>query len=102
YRRRGWGRDAMVACELALTLLLVAATGLLVQSLARMQAQPLGFDPAGRLLFETQLPPPPKGGGDASATAWQFQQSVLARLNALPGVAAAAVNVPPLMGQNNL
>ncbi|HXE30421.1 MAG TPA: ADOP family duplicated permease [Terriglobales bacterium] len=97
--RRGWGRDAMVVGELALTVLLLGAAGLLVQSLARMRQQPLGFDPAGRTLFLTQLP---SNSTATPAPVSQFDDAVLRRLNALPGVQAALTNMPPLLGQRNL
>ncbi len=98
FRRRGWGREAVVVGELALTMLLLAGAGLLVRSLAHMEQQPLGFDPASRTLFQTQLP----AGTATAGAAWAFDQGVLNRLNRLPGVQAAVTNMPPLAGQANL
>ncbi|MGH9392820.1 MAG: ADOP family duplicated permease, partial [Terriglobales bacterium] len=100
YARRGWGRDAVVVGEVALTLLLLAGAGLLLRSLWALQQQPLGFDPAGRTLFSTQLP---ASSARDAASAWRFEQQVLTRLSLLPGVAGAAViSTPPLEGQGNL
>ncbi len=97
FTRRGWGRDALVAGEVALTVMLLAGAGLLLQSVARLERQPLGFKPAGRTVFSTQLPQ------EATGTGWGFDDQVLARLRALPGVRrAAAISLPPLEGQNNL
>ncbi|MGH9481551.1 MAG: ABC transporter permease, partial [Terriglobales bacterium] len=99
FHRRGWGRDALVVGELALTMLLLGVAGLLVQSLVRIQQQPLGFDPAGRTLFSTQLP---VGSIATPAQVWQFDDAVLQRLDALPGVQASLTSMPPLAGQGNL
>ncbi|MGN6594210.1 MAG: ADOP family duplicated permease [Terriglobales bacterium] len=100
FRRRGWGRDVLVGAEIALSLLLLAGAGLLVRSLLWLENQPLGFEPAGRMVFNTQLP---KGAVSDAAGAWRFDQQVLEQLRRLPGVsAAAAVSLPPLEGQGNL
>ncbi|HET9785125.1 MAG TPA: ABC transporter permease, partial [Terriglobales bacterium] len=100
FRRRGWGRDVLVAAEIALSLLLLAGAGLLVRSLVWLENRPLGFEPAGRMVFNTQLP---TGAVSDAAGAWRFDQQVLEQLRRLPGVStAAAVSLPPLEGQGNL
>jgi len=98
--RSGWGRSAVVVGEVALTLLLLAGAGLLLRSLWTLERQPMGFDPAGRTLFATQLP---SGIAPDFASAWRFDEHVLQRLLATPGVtAAAAINRPPFEGQANI
>lgn len=99
FRRRGRGRDVLVAGEVALTVLLLAGAGLLLASLGNLERQPLGFEPAGRTVFSVQLPQ----DSPQFSREWQFDEQVLARLRALAGVrAAAAISVPPLEGQSNL
>jgi putative ABC transport system permease protein len=100
FRRRGRGRDVLVAAQVALSLLLLAGAGLLVRSLVWLENRPLGFEPAGRMVFNTQLP---TGAVSDAAGAWRFDQQVLEQLRRLPGVnTAAAVSLPPLEGQGNL
>ncbi|HEY8054314.1 MAG TPA: ADOP family duplicated permease [Terriglobales bacterium] len=100
FRRRGLGRDVLVVAQVALSLLLLAGAGLLVRSLVWLESRPLGFDPAGRMVFSTQLP---SGAAPNAAAAWRFDQQVLEQLRRLPGVrAAAVVSMPPLEGQGNL
>ncbi|MGH9477434.1 MAG: ADOP family duplicated permease [Terriglobales bacterium] len=94
FRRRGRARDVIVTAEIAFSLLLLAGAGLLVRSLASLENAPLGFDPAGRMVFAAQ---PPHGA------AADFQQLLLARLQALPDVKrAAATSALPLLGRGNL
>ncbi|HWG36616.1 MAG TPA: ADOP family duplicated permease [Terriglobales bacterium] len=97
---RSWGRNVLVVGEIALTLLLLAGAGLLQRSLWTLESQPLGFEPAGRTLFATQLP---AGIAPDFASAWHFEDQVLQRLRAIPGITAAAViNRPPFEGQANI
>ncbi|MGH9466570.1 MAG: FtsX-like permease family protein, partial [Terriglobales bacterium] len=75
---------------------------LLVQSLASLENRPLGFEPAGRLVFSTQLAKSSAASSNP-AVALTLQQTLLQRLRALPGVrAAAASSMLPLEGQGNL
>ncbi|MGH9412812.1 MAG: ADOP family duplicated permease, partial [Terriglobales bacterium] len=100
FRRRRRAREGMVIAEIAFSLLLLAGAGLLVRSLAALENAPLGFTPEGRTVMETQLP-------DAAlhrfSSLWAFQDAVLRKLRAIPGVqTAAAANQLPLEGQANL
>jgi putative ABC transport system permease protein len=77
----------VVVAELALSCALLVAAGLMVKSIARAQANPLGFATEHMLtlrvpLFEASYPKP----ADRAA----FHQRLLARLRELPGVEAAA------------
>ena len=79
-------RDALVVAELALSLLLLTGAGLLLRSFARVLSVDPGFRPAHVLAFDLSLPPrrvPIEGRR-------QLYARVVARLRALPGVAAAA------------
>ncbi len=89
-------RGALVAGEVALSLTLLVAAGLLIQSFVRVLAVDPGFRPRNLLLARLALP-------DASypeeAQVVSFYDQVLERLAARPGVeAAAAVSVAPLSG----
>jgi putative ABC transport system permease protein len=84
--RLGWLSRVVVVAELALSCALLVAAGLMVKSIARAQANPLGFATAHLLtlrvpLFEASYPKP----ADRSA----FHQRLLARLREIPGVEAA-------------
>jgi putative ABC transport system permease protein len=101
FRRRGWAGDALVLAEVALTMLMLAGAGLLVRSLQKLEGTRLGFAPAGRMVMRTELPA--IGRVRTSAQCLRFDDSVMEKLRALPGVSAAAVvTLPPLMGQANV
>src|SRR5207253_323964 len=89
-------RGALVASEVALSLVLLSAAGLLLRSYARLQQVPLGFRPDGVLTMFTLLP------GERYPDARRrvaFADRVVERLSAIPGVASAAVvNTLPLSG----
>ncbi|MGH9478407.1 MAG: FtsX-like permease family protein, partial [Terriglobales bacterium] len=100
FGKSGRARDLLMVAEVALSLLLLVGAGLLLKSLWRLQQQPLGFDPAGRVIFQTELPAAP---ATSAAAAGQFEQQLQARLQALPGVAqAASASLLPLEGQGNI
>jgi putative ABC transport system permease protein len=87
-------RQALVMGQIALTVVLLVAGGLLLRSYAEVVTVSPGFQPRGLLVAETILPPH-KYSTPASRTA--FYREVLERVNALPGIAAAGyVNYPPL------
>ena len=87
---------ALVVAEIALSLMLLIGATLMARSLARLQNVALGFDPAALLTLELNLPREryPQG---AQVTA--YYDSVLERLESIPGViAAGAANILPLSG----
>jgi putative ABC transport system permease protein len=89
-------RAALVAGEMALSLVLLSAAGLLLRSYAQLQRVPLGFRPEGVLTMFTLLPDAKYP--DAAARA-AFAERVVERLSALPEVErAASVNTLPLSG----
>jgi predicted permease len=92
---RGRLRSSLVVAELALTVVLVVAAGLLMRSYANVLAVDPGFDPRRLLLAETALPPV-KYADTNTRTA--FISSVTERVRAIPGVTAAGfANFPPFV-----
>ncbi len=86
--RRRWLGQALIAAQVAVSLLLLSGAGLLSRSLWNLRHQDFGFRP-GRLLL-VDLP-------------WEFSPSMMARyaalrgplfdrMNALPGVQSAAIS----------
>jgi putative ABC transport system permease protein len=87
-------RHLLVVGEVALTVVLLLAAGLLLRSYGEVVSVDPGFEPRNLLVAETILPPA-RYAERASRTA--FYRAVLERVHALPGVAAAGyVNYPPL------
>jgi predicted permease len=88
-------RHAMIAIEAALSMFLLCGAGLVAQNLWRLISTPMGFDPRHVLVMRLRLPfgkteqPNPKAG--------LALQGYLAKIQAIPGVeAAATVTGPPL------
>ena len=78
-------RRALIAAEVALSVVLLAGAGLLVRSLVRLQAVDPGIDPNGALTFRISLPDRYDDDGKVAG----FFADALSRLRALPGVQAA-------------
>ncbi len=98
--RRGWLRSTLVVTEVALAVVLVVASGLLLQSFARLQAVPPGFRTDHALTFTANLPRP-KYAEPAQQAA--FFQQTLERIKALPGVESAALtSTIPVSGDDEL
>lgn len=90
-------RSALVICETALSVLLVAGAGLLLRSFTEILKVDPGFRPAGVLTLRVALP-------DAVYSKPEqvrgFYSELLTRIQQLPGVqAAGAVSGLPLSGQ---
>ncbi|HEX7236358.1 MAG TPA: ABC transporter permease, partial [Gammaproteobacteria bacterium] len=87
-------RTALVAAEIALTVVLLAGAGLLLRSYAAVLAVDPGIKPDGLLLAETVLPIPRyPDAPDRDA----FYKRVLENVRALPGVESAGyTNYAPL------
>ncbi|MGE0355135.1 MAG: ABC transporter permease, partial [Gemmatimonadales bacterium] len=86
------GRGALVMAEVALSIVLVVAAGLLIRSFLRVQSVDPGFTSRNLLLVTTSLPPDrydPSG-------AVEFYRALPERLEAIPGVveASAVSNLP--------
>ena len=98
----GGGRSAaaggiLVAGQVALSLLLISAAGLLVQSVRNLERVEVGFDPSNILLF--RIDPSLNGyEGDRLQTLYS---SLLARLRAVPGVASTSVSSHTLIANSS-
>ena len=84
-RAAGRLRDCFVAIQVALSIALVACTGVLVQTLVNLETKDLGFDPEG--LYEVPLRTSPIGYD--SDRAIQFFRELERRLAETPGIEAA-------------
>jgi putative ABC transport system permease protein len=95
-RRERWHR-AMVVTQLALVLGLLATSGLLLRSFARLVSVSPGFEIDDRLVAEIQFPPERYR---ASGGSLQLMQELDRRLEAAPGVRAVTFSeaAPPRGG----
>jgi putative ABC transport system permease protein len=89
-------RAGLVACEVALALVLLVGAGLLVRSFAALRQAPLGFDAEHLLAFDA-------GGSEKRfpdiGQQRRYFEELLGRLRPLPGVASVAgVTLRPLWG----
>jgi predicted permease len=80
-------RSALVAAQVALSIVLLVGSGLLIRALWRVQATDPGFRPEGVLTLRTTLPMPKY---QAIERRVGFHAGVLEEVRALPGVASAA------------
>jgi len=88
-------RDLLVIAEVALTLVLLSAAGLVLKSFANARGLGLGFDPHLLLSARVDLPEPTYS--DPSKVV-SFSDALVAKLSALPGVENVALaSNPPLM-----
>ncbi|HYL05066.1 MAG TPA: ABC transporter permease [Thermoanaerobaculia bacterium] len=97
---RNWLRRALVVSEVALALVLITGAALLVHSFVGLLQQPPGFDTRNVLTMKLSLPAVKYG---SAAAAERFSTQVVERIDALPGVHAAAVTTTlPLEGGPDL
>jgi predicted permease len=93
-------RNLLVVSELALSTTLLIASGLLLQSLYRLNQEHLGFSPNNLITFETPFAPERARN---AVDRLNFTHVLLERLERMPGVrGVAATTVLPLTGQSNL
>jgi len=93
-RQRSRARQILVVTELALSLVLMVAAGLLLRSFWDLFAVQPGFNPDRVMAIETWLPGPNDPTMDPYQTATQeaiLLREILRRSRALPGVREAAV-----------
>ncbi|MFZ0639947.1 MAG: ABC transporter permease [Candidatus Acidiferrales bacterium] len=94
-------RSALAVAEIALSLVLLAGAGLLIETFANLLRTNPGFDPRPILVLETwttgqKFPPLPAAATAAeesgrSAAIDQFYRGILTKVQAIPGVQSAAV-----------
>jgi putative ABC transport system permease protein len=87
-------RHGLVAVEFALTLPLIVAAGLLINSLLQLQRVDPGFDPGHLLTARLRLP---EAGYPDDAARFLLWERALGELGSLPGVQAAGIGsgAPP-------
>jgi predicted permease len=89
-------RAALVACEVALSLVLLAGAGLMIRSLWNLRNTNPGFDSRNVLTFSLPIP---RTRYKSPTEEINFWNQALARIRALPGVeTAAAVDDLPFNG----
>src|SRR5205814_3750966 len=89
-------RDWLVISEIALTLTLLVAAGLVLKSFSKMQALQLGYEPRGLFTARLELPWKTYSGREKIGT---FTKALLDRVRALPGIQSAGIGSnSPLMG----
>ncbi len=92
-------RATLVVAEVALAVMLVATASLLIKSFIRLQEVDPGFTPGGVIAAQVSLPP---GKYDKPEKIVGFQNAVLARLCATPGVQfAGTTDLLPFSGGGN-
>jgi predicted permease len=98
--RGGRARQVLIACEVALTVVLLAGSGLLIRSLVHLETLPPGFDSHGVLTAKASLDQAEYH--DPSRFATLMRESVAA-MQRIPGVTNAAVglSLPYERGLNN-
>jgi predicted permease len=93
-RPRSMVREGLIVVQVALSVLLLGAAGLLVRSFFMLHRGP-GFDPDRVAIVRLR----PSLVASTNDRAWAYQRAVIERLEALPGVlAASTASVPPLPG----
>ncbi len=96
--RGGRARATLVATEVALTLALVVASGLIVRSYLTLTQQTLGFSPQDVLVSEPVAMFGARYNDDRAALS--FYDRVMRRIRLIPGVRAAAwADAAPFMGR---
>jgi putative ABC transport system permease protein len=95
----------LIACEAAFAFLLLAGSGLMIQSLIRLQRADHGFHPdhvlTMRVPVGTITQPRPEGQYDTRAHQMEYYRQLVERLQEIPGVSElAVVNNLPLSSVN--
>ncbi len=87
-------QSTLVACQIAVTVLLVASAGLMLRSYHNLSHVDLGFDPEHAITFHVGA-----GWGEDRTRIGQMQKAILAQLQSTPGVEAAGyTNFLPTTG----
>jgi putative ABC transport system permease protein len=81
-------RESLVVLQLGLSVVLLAAAGLLIRSFMALQSVPLGFQPERVLVADATVATP-----DPRESATLFFRDVLAAISRMPGVVAAGATM---------
>ena len=93
--RRSRLHAALIVAEVALTVVLLAAAGLLFRSLGRTAGVHPGFEARGAFTFDVSLPASTYASDERRLA---FAQAALSRIEALPGIEAAATSAGSPLG----
>jgi putative ABC transport system permease protein len=98
-RERQRARQLLVVAQVALALVLLAASGLMARSFWTLRTTRAGFEPSHALTFRMSLPEASYADDGAVA---RFYEQAAARVAALPGVrAVGAVTKVPLLSEGD-
>lgn len=94
-RGQAVARSTLVIAQVALSLVLLIASGLLIRSFSRLLHTTLGFDPENLLTMNVSLPASKYTRPDQQVA---FSRELLSKVVTLPGVRSAAVSsaLPPI------
>ncbi len=93
---RSAGGQALIAVQVALSLVLLVGAGLFVRTLVNLRSQAIGFRPDHILLFDVDA----AASGYEKARLHDFHERVLHRVTAIPGVRAASLSRYALLSGN--
>jgi predicted lysophospholipase L1 biosynthesis ABC-type transport system permease subunit len=93
--RRLWGGPTLVAFQVAISLVLLAAGALFVQTMVNLKTQAMGFRPERLLVFQMNA----TLDGYQSERLNDFYKQVIERISALPGVRAVSCSRYGIPGQ---
>ncbi len=88
-RERQRLRGTLIVLQVAFALTLTVGAGLLVTTLVKLHAMPLGFEPAGVVSADLYLS---QDRYQDDAAIWRLDRDLLARIRALPGVQGAGMS----------
>src|SRR5438552_841597 len=91
-------RGILVVTQVGGSLMLLIVAGLFIRSLRNVERANLGFDPSNVLNFSID----PHEAGYNEAQGWEFLQTLLPRVRALPGVETASLATTVPMGGTHL
>jgi putative ABC transport system permease protein len=92
-------RDALVVCEIAITLTLLVGGGLLLRTFAHLRSADIGVDTQNVLTMSVNLPEAKYG---TFALRRQFFDELVTRASRTPGIEQAAISTEiPIEGGNN-
>jgi predicted permease len=99
-RRRHLVRGALVVSQVALSLVLLTAAGLMLSSFRNLRSVKPGFDPSGVLTMTVAVPGQRYGRDYAKTSA--FYEQLISRVQQLPGVTVAGVSEKIPLNDSNL
>jgi predicted permease len=96
-RETAWGQKSLVVAQVALSLSLLAAAGLLIRSLDNMRHQNFGFDTANRYILSIN----PQMAGYKAAQLPALYRQIQDTLSKVPGVELSFSLYTPMDGEHN-